>query len=97
MFVSGLSKNHQLFNVGAANRSIAKQTEAVASKRPEYNQDCVTISPQGKKQSMIEQLMKQKQELIDRKNELMGKSAETGQNMDEQIKQYEKQIAELND
>lgn len=96
MFVSGLSQNHQMFHVGAANRSIAKQTEAITGKRPEYNQDRATISPEGKKQSMIEQLMKQKQQLMDRKSELMAKSAETGQRMDSQIQQYEKQIEELN-
>ncbi len=96
MFVNSISQNHQLFHVGAANRSIAKQTEAVTGKKSEHNQDRVTISPQGKKQSMIEQLMKQKQELIDRKNELMAKSAKTGQRMDSQIQQYEKQIEELN-
>lgn len=95
MFVNSISQNHQLFHVGAVNRSIAKQTEAVTRKKPEHNQDRVDISPQGKKQSMIEQLMKQKQELIDRKNELMAKSAKTGQSMESQIQQYEKQIAEL--
>lgn len=74
-------------------------------KEKDTNRDILAISPQGKKNSMIENLMKQKQQIMDQKNKLVTSTLEKGGTMDsiktqlegyeEQLEQIDQQAAEL--
>lgn len=67
--------------------------------------DSVTISPGGKRNSMLEDLMKQKTNITDRKNSLISSTLENGgtldtiksqlENYDEQMKTIDDQIVEM--
>ena len=63
-------------------------------------QDSLTISPQGKAASAIEQLLKQKEAIKERKNEFMNTALEEGRTMDSmrpQLEIYEEQIQAIDD
>lgn len=63
-------------------------------------QDSLTISPQGKAASAIEQLLKQKEAIKERKNEFMNTALEEGRTMDSmrpQLEIYEEQIKAIDD
>lgn len=70
-----------------------------------FQTDRVSISPQGKAASVIDNLMKQKMAIEDRKNSFMSSALDAGQSMDsiqakldsydEQIKEIDKQINEI--
>lgn len=67
--------------------------------------DILSISPQGKKNSLIENLMKQKTQITDQKNSLISSTLKNGgtldsiksqlETYDEQMKSVDQQIAEL--
>jgi hypothetical protein len=71
----------------------------------EDQQDTVSISPLGKTQNLIESLIKHKQNIIDSKNSLVGRTLEKGENIDsikpqleaieEQLKIIDEQISQI--
>ncbi len=69
---------HSVLNIGSINRSIQHQANQHAPTAQRNNQDRVSISPQGRMMQMIEQLQKQKDDITQRKNDLISKSTESG-------------------
>ena len=60
--------------------------------------DLAFISPQGRKGSLIETLMKQKMSITDQKNSLISSAKKDGRSMDSiksQVEAYEKQLKEI--
>lgn len=95
--------NHTLLNAGSINRSINKNNPGASNCKS--GDDRVFISPQGSLWNMVQNLTKQKEELIERKNELVNTTMENGGDMDliktqldlynEQIEGIDKQISDL--
>ena len=87
--------NQSILPSAAINRSIQNK---LGNKVTE--QDNAVISPQGKMMQMIEQLQKQKENIIQRKNEFINKAEESGLDGDT-IKAmqdvYEQQITQIDD
>lgn len=92
-------------NVHRINQSVEKQKGVVQGMVGCLKRDTVSISPKGKVASFIDNLMKQKIEILERKNSFVASAVEKGQSMDairsqvelydEQIKNIDKQIAEM--
>ncbi len=99
MFIGKTGNQNTGLNISAINRSAAYKLEAAGSrKEQEKRTDVAAISPAGKNQSMIGQLMKQKEFLQDRKQSLLDSAAEKGtEGINEQLKEYEKQMKELDE
>jgi chromosome segregation ATPase len=97
MYIGTLSKSSGGLNVQSINHSAALKNEALNGKKAEeLKTDIVAVSPAGKKQSMIEQLMKQKEFLQERKESLMSSAAEQGtSSLDQQLKEYEQQMKDI--
>ncbi|ADL06368.1 hypothetical protein Closa_3853 [[Clostridium] saccharolyticum WM1] len=96
MYIGKLNGPMPALNINAINRTVAKQEEVLYGKKKEKeNEDKVTISPIGKKQSMIELLMKQKDLLREQKQTMMDSAAETGIDIASQLKEYQKQMDEI--
>ena len=105
---NSLSNYNSVINSSAVNRSIAnkigKTENNINGSNKENGQinkwndrDTVLISAQGRKQSIIEQLMKQKQDIIERKNEVKISADEKGYDVTEQLKAYEEQIKQIDE
>lgn len=96
--------SNQFFNVAAINRGLSKDGTAVNDQTGK-NRDQVTLSPQGKAMSAIENLMKQKDAITERKNALIGKTLENDGDMEaiqpqldmynEQLETLDKQISQI--
>ena len=108
MYMTGtslLAPRNTLINVHRVNQSLARQSGASNGEDRRLNRDTVTISPQGKAASLIENLTKQKMAITERKDQFLASAVEEGQSMeaiqsqldsyDEQIKNIDKQIAEI--
>lgn len=103
-FGSGQSN---ITNVHRINQSIVARNGNRGSEQLSKTErgDSVTISPAGKRNSLLEQLMKQKTNINDQKNSLISSTLENGgtldtiksqlENYDEQMKSVDEQIAEL--
>lgn len=64
------------------------------------NRDVVSISPKGKAMSLLENLMKQKMEITDQKNSLIGSTLEKGDSLDSiksQLELYENQLKSIDE
>lgn len=93
--------NNQMFHVSRINQS-ASRIHGGTGNQPQ-KQDKLSLSPEGKRQNLLNNLMKQKQDIIDRKNELAATNAENGGStsaiqpqldlMDEQLQAIDDQIA----
>lgn len=105
---NSLSNYNSVINSGAVNRSIANKIGKIENNINDSNKqngqinkkndrDTVLISAQGRKQSIIEQLMKQKQDIIERKNEVKISADEKGYDVTEQLKAYEEQIKQIDE
>lgn len=99
MNISTLSSNAGGLNIQSINRSAATKNEALNGiKTEKAGTDVATISPAGKKQSMIEQLMKQKEYLQERKQSLIDSATENGStDLDQQLKEYEQQMKDIDE
>lgn len=91
--------DNTILNAGSINRGLNrdKQGEEVQSGNG-MRRDSVTISPQGKMMKMIENLTKQKEAIIENRNELVSKTLEKGGNMEtikEQMEVYATQLEEI--
>lgn len=105
---NSLSNYNSVINSGAVNRSIANKIGKIENNinasnkqngqiNKKNDRDTVLISAQGRKQSIIEQLMKQKQDIIERKNEVKISADEKGYDVTEQLKAYEEQIKQIDE
>ena len=99
MNISTLSSNAGGLNIQSINRSAATKNEVLNGiKAEKTGTDVATISPAGKKQSMIEQLMKQKEYLQERKQSLIDSAAENGStDLEQQLKEYEQQMKDIDE
>ncbi|WP_397537903.1 hypothetical protein [Rummeliibacillus pycnus] len=105
MRISAQDPTNHAIGVAAASKTLS---QSVFSKSSIFK-DTVTISgqahqlfgnmQQGKQDSMIESLIKQREALMEQKSDLMQNTLDSGGNLSsikEQLKVYEKQIADLN-
>lgn len=99
MNISTLSSNAGGLNIQSINRSAAMKNEVLNGIKAETPRtDVAAISPAGKKQSMIEQLMKQKEYLQERKQSLIDSAAENGTtDLNQQLKEYEQQMKDIDE
>lgn len=85
-----------IINAARVNASFAKyRTDDEKASNSRMRNDRVTLSPQGKLMSMIENLTQQKQALAERRNDLVESTLDSGGKMEdikEQLKSYKKQI-----
>lgn len=65
-------------NVYRINQDLNQNSYALKNSQQHDRKDTLSISPLGKTNSLIESLMKQKQDIIERKNELIGNTLEKG-------------------
>ncbi len=98
---------NNLFNAHRINQNIAKQNGNGSYEQfsKAERKDGVTISPQGKRNSLLKSLMEQKTRIIEQKNSLIGSTLEKYgsldtiklqlENYDEQMKNIDNQIAEM--
>lgn len=90
---------HSVINAARVNASVAKHgvgSGTGAGKRA--RNDRLTLSPQGKMMSMIDNLTKQKQSVMDRKNSLIEETLKNGgkvEDIKDQLKNYGKQISNI--
>lgn len=94
-----------LINVQRVNQSIAKRIGVSQEDQQSLKRDSLRISPQGRASSLIENLMKQKLDINERKGQVLASAVEKGQSKeaiqsqldlyDEQIKNIDKQISEI--
>lgn len=98
MFIGKIGEQSPELKISAINRSAAQKNEAITGiKKEDQERDIAAISPVGKKQSRIEQLMKQKQNLMDIRDEKIASAAENGQDIKQDLDEYEKQLRELDE
>ncbi len=84
-----------LINSSRVNASFAKYNGEGQQSGKAARNDRVTLSPQGKLMSMIENLTQQKQSLIDRRNSLVESTLHDGgkiEDIKDELKSYKKQI-----
>ena len=105
MRLAGFGANNGIFNAAAINQKVSRLNNDNATQAglaiQQTNRDSVFISGQGKKQSIIQQLMNQKQLIQESKDAEMKRGLEEGyinqdkiDEYDEQLKMLDKQIAE---
>lgn len=102
MRIGAIGNQNQLFHVNRVNQSAARMS-GTAGRLQQQDRDRMALSPQGKKQDMLSNLMKQRQSIMERKGELKATNAEKGGSMseiqsqldlmDEQLKNIDEQIA----
>lgn len=99
MFIGKMDGQTSGINIQAINRSAAqkagKSPEEAASRAGQN--DTLSLSPAGKKQSLIDQLMKQKEFLEERKQSFMDQASENGSPSMEQLKEFEKQLKNIDE
>lgn len=88
-----------IINPARVNASLAKHgSGSKGASRGRMSNDRLTLSPQGKLMSMIDNLTKQKQSIIERKNQLMETTLENGgkvEDIKDQLKNYNKQMSDI--
>lgn len=102
MRIGAIGNQNQLFHVNRLNQSAAR-INGTAGSIQQQDRDKLALSPQGKKQDLLSNLMKQRQSIMERKGELKAANAEKGGSMseiqsqldlmDEQLKNIDEQIA----
>ncbi|MCI8293004.1 MAG: hypothetical protein HFH53_05655 [Hespellia sp.] len=91
-------RNNRVFNYYQMNRTIANKQEANGIKKQEERRDSLMLSSFGKTGNLIDTLMRQKMEITDRKNSLLGSVGKDGRTMksiQSQLDAYEEQIKTL--
>lgn len=97
MRIQGIGSQGAGLNIASINQSAARRKEELFGTENKQNQIQAIISPAGKKQSMIQQLMKQRQELTERMNALSDEGQNGGVDVKEQMKTYQKQLEALDE
>lgn len=97
MYIGKLSASSGDLHIQSINRSAALKNRVLNGKKEENTHiDTVTISSTGKKQSMIEQLLKQKELLQEQKQSLLNSAAESkASGLDAKLKDYEQQMKDI--
>lgn len=88
---------NNLFSADAINMSAANKTGARLEDR---QKDQAAISPLGKAGNLLNNLMKQRQDILDRKNELMNKALEDGsspESVQAEMETYNQLLKDLDD
>lgn len=92
---------NQIFNVYRINQSAVQKTGKVGDASAEKGRkDMAFISPQGKRESLIETLMKQKMNIMEQKDSLISSAKKEGKSMESiqsQLEVYEKQLKDIED
>lgn len=92
---------NQIFNVYRMNQSAVQKTGKVWDASAEKgHKDMAFISPQGKRESLIETLMKQKMNIMEQKDSLISSAKKEGKSMESiqsQLEVYEKQLKDIED
>ena len=99
MFIGKMETQTAKLNASSINRSAHKKYKALYgnNKKKEITDD-VKISPTGKKQSMLKQLMNQKQFILEKKQAMLDSAQTNGSDsMNEELKEYEKQLKAIDD
>lgn len=99
MYIGKMETQPAKINIASINRSAHEKYQALYGKNKEKEQtDDVRISPAGKKQSMLKQLMNQKQFIMDRKQSMLDSDQASGSDsMNEKLKEYEKQLKAIDE
>lgn len=99
MYIGKMETQSAKINITSINRSANKKYEAIYGKSKESKQtDNVSISPAGKKQSMLKLLMDQKQMILEQKQSMLDSDQANGtDNMYERLKEFEKQLKSIDD
>lgn len=106
MFIQS-NQQHTFFNAARINYNLAKQNPAQQQKAQEQQENLrrdSAIFSQNKPMSLVENLMQQKQQILERKNELISSTLERGNELssiegqldsyDEQLKNMDTQISQ---
>lgn len=96
MMIGKINSQNRGISIATINRSIAHKNEAITGTRQEEKISAV-ISPVGKKQSMLQQLMKQKQDLTDRMKSLSVSALEKGTDVKGAMEEYRKQLKAIDE
>ena len=80
---NSVQPKNTIINAARVNASFAKNNSRTGKSAGTGRSDRADFSPQGKLMSMIENLTKQKQTIIDRKNELMENTLKNGGKVDD--------------
>ena len=80
---NAIQPKNTIINAARVNASFAKNNSRTAKSAGTGRSDRADFSPQGKLMSMIENLTKQKQTIIDRKNELVENTLKNGGKVDD--------------
>ena len=89
---------NNLFQSYQINRSAANKVGGKAESSEEERRDTFTLSSRGKGANMINNLMKQKMEITDRKNSLIASTIEKGASMETiktQLEAYDEQLENI--
>ncbi|MDD2401921.1 MAG: hypothetical protein PHI90_01620 [Clostridia bacterium] len=93
------SRQNNFFNVSNNNQGLNQKNFAIKNSGQQKPKDTVSISTLGKVKSLIDSLMEQKQNIIERKNELIYTTLEKGENMDSikpQLECFEGELKNIN-
>ena len=92
---------NQIFNVYRINQSAVQKNGKIGDASAEKGRkDVAFISPQGKRESLIEMLMKQKMNIMEQKDSLISSAKKEGKSMESiksQLEVYEKQLKDIED
>ena len=91
--INNVFQSYQI-NRSAANKAGVSGTESSEEER----RDIFTLSPKGKAMNLINNLMKQKMEITDRKNSLIASTLEKGSSMEtikSQLEAYDEQLENI--
>lgn len=99
MYIGKMETQTAKLNAASINRSAHKKHQALYGKNKVKEQtDNVKITPAGKKQSMLKQLMNQKQFILEKKQAMLDSAQTNGaDSMNEKLKEYEKQLKAIDD
>ncbi len=98
MFIGRIEGQNFGLNVNAINRSVSRNTDFVkVSNQQENLRDTLLLSPRGKRQSIIEQLMKQKDLIQENKQAAIDWSVENGTGNIQQLDEYDQQLKNIDE
>lgn len=99
MYIGKMGNQPAKINIASINRSADNKYEAIYGKSKENKKtDEVSISPAGKKQSMLKQLMDQKQRIMEQKQSMLDSDQANGsESMNDKLKEFEQQLKAIDD
>lgn len=99
MYIGKMGNQSTKINIASINRSANNKYEAIYGKSKENKKtDEVSISPAGKKQGMLKQLMDQKQRILEQKQSMLDSDqADGSDSMNDKLKEFEMQLKAIDD